>query len=42
MSSQIIFEALHEGPCVQMLHVGPYITELETVVIIHAYMRAEL
>ncbi|WP_054977331.1 GyrI-like domain-containing protein [Paenibacillus sp. A3] len=29
-----------EGLCVQMLHVGPYETEPETVERMHAYMEA--
>jgi len=32
------FESFHEGKCVQMLHVGPYATEPETVKVMKAFM----
>jgi hypothetical protein len=36
---QVAFETLHEGLCVQMLHIGPYSTEPETIAQIQAFMR---
>lgn len=32
------YESLHEGTCVQMLHVGPYATEPETLAHMYQYM----
>ncbi|NEW09241.1 hypothetical protein GK047_25045 [Paenibacillus sp. SYP-B3998] len=37
--SQVHYETLHEGKCVQMLHVGPYSTEQETVKCIEIFMH---
>lgn len=34
------FERLHEGSCVQMLHVGPYATEPETLAQMYQYIEA--
>lgn len=34
-------ETLHEGPCVQMLHVGPYENEGETIGLMMAFANAE-
>jgi len=34
-------EALAEGPCVQMLHVGPYDKERETVAVMKAYAEKQ-
>ncbi|MNV69285.1 hypothetical protein D3C71_1621890 [compost metagenome] len=31
MISDVAYETLHEGRCVQILHVGPYATEPETL-----------
>ncbi|MGG1516741.1 GyrI-like domain-containing protein [Paenibacillus oryzisoli] len=35
------FEKLHEGQCVQMLHVGPYATEPETLRQMEDFINAE-
>lgn len=37
--SDIQFESLHEGSCVQMLHVGPYATEPETLSQMYQFME---
>jgi hypothetical protein len=34
-------ENFHEGLCVQMMHIGPYATEIETTNQIFAYMEAQ-
>lgn len=34
------FELFHEGPSVQVLHVGPYATEAETIRLLHEFARA--
>jgi hypothetical protein len=39
--NQVKFEVLHEGTCVQMLHVGPYNTEPETIEKILAFMESD-
>ena len=36
---KVRFEAFTEGVCVQMMHIGPYATEPETVEIMNAYMK---
>lgn len=36
---KITYEKISEGKCVQMLHVGPYSTEPETVQRIQSYME---
>lgn len=35
------FETLREGLCVQMMHVGPYSTEGESIAKLHAYMQTQ-
>lgn len=35
------FERLYEGDCVQMLHVGPFSTEPETIRQIFEYIEAQ-
>ena len=37
--SQVGLESIEEGPCVQMLHVGPYDTEPETISALAAFAR---
>ncbi|WP_020620708.1 GyrI-like domain-containing protein [Paenibacillus daejeonensis] len=37
---RVTFEILNEGTCVQMLHVGPYSTEPETIEQMHSYIEA--
>ncbi|MEJ2701183.1 MAG: GyrI-like domain-containing protein [Sedimentisphaerales bacterium] len=38
---QVAFESLAEGPCVQMLHVGPYENEPETIVQMQDFAKAQ-
>ena len=40
-SERVKFEFLEEGPCVQMLHVGPYDKEHETIALMLEYCREE-
>ena len=40
-SERVKLKYLEEGPCVQMLHVGPYDKEHETISIMLEYCRAE-
>ncbi len=35
--AQVQLEKINEGPCVQMLHVGPYATETATIVQMHEF-----
>ena len=37
---QVRLETLDEGPCVQMLHVGPYERESETIAVMKEFARA--
>lgn len=37
--SDIQFESVHEGSCVQMLHIGPYATEPETLSQMYQFME---
>ncbi|MDU0205887.1 MULTISPECIES: GyrI-like domain-containing protein [Paenibacillus] len=37
--SSIVFESLHEGSCVQMLHMGPYASEHETLSQMYEFME---
>jgi hypothetical protein len=39
MLSDIEFESLHEGSCVQMLHIGPYTSEPETLSQMYQFME---
>lgn len=39
--SKVSFLALHEGLCVQCMHLGPYDTEPETVRAMHEYAAAQ-
>jgi len=39
--TDIKLEKFHEGLCVQMMHIGPYATEIETTNQIFAYMEAQ-
>ena len=34
-------QAFKEGPCIQILHIGPYATEPETMKAIDAFMLAQ-
>ncbi|MCR8643785.1 GyrI-like domain-containing protein [Paenibacillus sp. N1-5-1-14] len=36
---QVSYERIHEGLCVQMLHIGPFRTEPETVKVMEAFMK---
>ncbi|MCC3372629.1 GyrI-like domain-containing protein [Cohnella sp. REN36] len=36
---RVVFETLHEGACVQMMHIGPYRTEPDTIEKIHSFMK---
>ena len=37
LHAEASLESFHEGRCVQMLHVGPYETETETIETLHAF-----
>lgn len=37
--ADVAFELWDEGPCVQILHVGPYATEPTTLALVHEHMR---
>ena len=38
---QVKLETIREGPCVQMLHVGPYGEEPRTIAVMEMFMKAE-
>ncbi|CAA6692806.1 MULTISPECIES: GyrI-like domain-containing protein [unclassified Lentimonas] len=38
---KVQFETIEEGPCIQMLHVGPYETEAETFQVMEDFAAAE-
>lgn len=38
---RVRFEAYHEGPCVQMMHVGPFAAEQPNIQRMHAYARGQ-
>jgi hypothetical protein len=39
--AQVRWERLHEGTCVQVMHLGPYSAEPPTIERMHAYARAQ-
>jgi hypothetical protein len=38
-AKRVRLESLTEGPCVQMLHVGPYETECDTIALMQAFAK---
>lgn len=36
---QVVLETIHEGLCVQIMHIGPYSTEPDTLAKMYAYMK---
>lgn len=40
-TSVVTLTELTEGDCVQMMHIGPFATEPETLAAMHAYMEAQ-
>lgn len=40
-AAEVVFQTIHEGKCVQMLHAGPYIEEKSTVDRMCAFARGE-
>jgi hypothetical protein len=40
-AKRVRLEALAEGPCVQMLHVGPYDKECETILVMKAFAKKQ-
>lgn len=39
--ADVAFELWDEGPCVQILHVGPYATEPATLALVHEHLRTQ-
>jgi hypothetical protein len=38
--SDVMIEFIEEGTCLQMLHIGPYTTEPQTLAVMHDFMEA--
>ncbi|WP_308637627.1 GyrI-like domain-containing protein [Paenibacillus silvisoli] len=37
----VVFDRFHEGTCAQMLHVGPFSTEPETLAVLHGFIEQQ-